>query len=84
MASTHNIEHLTCVHEIIEALDMHMKLSNLSWGPFAPRSFGIFPMITINFNTISNYHFRDLKWTTLCSFTISLDVSIFKYNCAVG
>jgi len=72
MASTHNIEHLPCVHELIHALEplsdsinqfinnnyfnMYEKLSNLSWGPFAPKPFRIFPMIAINFNTISDYH----------------------------
>ena len=36
-----------------------MKLSKLSWGPFAPKPFGIFPMIAINFNITSNYHWDE-------------------------
>jgi hypothetical protein len=40
--------------------DLYRKLSQLKWGPFAPRSFGIFPMIAINFNTISDYHWDEL------------------------
>ncbi|KAF0552242.1 calnexin independence factor cif1 [Gigaspora margarita] len=40
-------------------IDLYMKLSKLSWGPFAPRAFGVFPMIAINFNTISDYHWDD-------------------------
>ncbi|CAG8706881.1 52_t:CDS:1, partial [Funneliformis mosseae] len=72
MASSHNINHLECVNKLIIALEplsncvnqfvkehynnLYTKLSNFSWGPFAPRSFGIFPMIAINFNTISDFH----------------------------
>ena len=36
-----------------------MKLNKLNWGPFAPKPFGIFPMIAINFNIISNYHWDE-------------------------
>ena len=39
--------------------NMYEKLSELKWGPFAPKSFGIFPMIAINFNTISDYHWDE-------------------------
>ena len=72
MASTHNIDHLPCVHKLIHALEplsntinqfindnysnMYEKLSKLSWGPFAPKPFGVYPIIVINFNTISDYH----------------------------
>ena len=28
--------------------EMYTKLRNLSWGPFTPKSFGVFPMIAIN------------------------------------
>ena len=38
---------------------MYEKLSELKWGPFAPKSFGIFPIIVINFNTISDYHWDE-------------------------
>jgi len=38
---------------------LYKKLSGLNWGPFALRAFGIFPMIAINFNTISNYHWDE-------------------------
>ncbi|PKC53703.1 hypothetical protein RhiirA1_478734 [Rhizophagus irregularis] len=72
MASTHNTNHQECVDKLILALkplsdsinrfaqnyynDFYKKLSQLNWGPFAPRSFGIFPMISINYNIISKYH----------------------------
>jgi hypothetical protein len=72
MASTHNIAHLECVHKLIYGIkplsdsinqfvqnnynSLYIKLTNLSWGPFGPKPFGIFPMIGINYNTISNYH----------------------------
>ena len=39
--------------------NMYEKLSELKWGPFVPKSFGIFPMIAINFNTISDYHWDE-------------------------
>ncbi|CAG8838645.1 9015_t:CDS:2, partial [Racocetra persica] len=35
---------------------LYAKLSKLSWGLFAPKPFGVFLMITINFNTTSDYH----------------------------
>ncbi|KAF0434161.1 calnexin independence factor cif1 [Gigaspora margarita] len=70
--SMHNINHHECISKLFRGLrklsesinrflqeyyvDLYMKLSKLSWGPFAPRAFGVFPMIAINFNTISNYH----------------------------
>ncbi|POG69500.1 hypothetical protein GLOIN_2v1776959 [Rhizophagus irregularis DAOM 181602=DAOM 197198] len=72
MASTHNTNHQECVDKLILSLkplsdsinrfaqnyynDFYKKLSQLNWGPFAPRSFGIFPMISINYNIISKYH----------------------------
>ncbi|RHZ48353.1 hypothetical protein Glove_552g1 [Diversispora epigaea] len=31
----------------------------LQWGPFAPKIFGVFPMIAVNFNTISDYHWDE-------------------------
>ncbi|HXS60425.1 MAG TPA: hypothetical protein VN703_06390, partial [Candidatus Sulfopaludibacter sp.] len=45
-----------------------MKLNKLNWGPFAPKPFGIFSMIAINFNIISNYHW-DAKWSLFSSRT---------------
>ncbi|PKK62737.1 hypothetical protein RhiirC2_789914 [Rhizophagus irregularis] len=72
MASTYNTNHQECVDKLILALkplsdsinrfaqnyynDFYKKLSQLNWGPFALRSFGIFPMISINYNIISKYH----------------------------
>jgi hypothetical protein len=71
-ASSHNIEHLECVNKLLydliplsnsinqflekHYLGLYEKLSKLKWGPFAPRPFGVFPMIAINYNTISDYH----------------------------
>jgi len=73
-ASSHNIDHQECVNNLLLNLkplsdtvnrflydnygEMYMKLRNLSW-PFAPKSFGVFPMIAINFNTISDYHWDE-------------------------
>jgi hypothetical protein len=74
-ASTHNFNHQTCVNDLIQGLkplsnsvnqfvrdhyqDLYMKLENLTWGPFASRLFGIFPMISINYNIISDYHWDE-------------------------
>jgi hypothetical protein len=74
-ASTHNIDHHECVNKLLLGLkslsdcvnqflqnyyeDLYMKLSKLSWGPFAPKPFGVFPMIAINFNTTSDYHWDE-------------------------
>jgi hypothetical protein len=71
-ASTHNTDHQICVDNLLRSLvplsnfvnrfiqdnygNMYLKLRQLSLGPFVPKPFGIFPMIAINFNTISNYH----------------------------
>jgi hypothetical protein len=75
-ASSHNLNHRPCVDNLLNSLvplsnyvnkfiqdyygNMYSKLRNLSWGPFAPKPFGIFPMIAINFNTLSNYHWDKL------------------------
>jgi hypothetical protein len=75
-ASSHNMKHRSCVNNLLRSLvplsnyvnefiqdyygNMYSKLRNLSWGPFAPKPFGIFPMIAINFNTLSNYHWDKL------------------------
>ncbi|RHZ83994.1 hypothetical protein Glove_86g100 [Diversispora epigaea] len=80
-ASSHNTDHQLCVDELIRSLvplsnfvnkfiqdnynSMYLKLKNLSLGPFAPRSFGIFPMIAINYNIVSNYHW-DLSDASNC------------------
>jgi hypothetical protein len=76
MASSHYLAHQPCVNELILSLvplstyvnkfvqnnygNMYLKLKNLFWGPFAPKPFGIFPMIAINFNQLSNYHWDKL------------------------
>ncbi|CAG8581368.1 8539_t:CDS:2 [Paraglomus occultum] len=39
--------------------NLYEKLSKLEWGAFAPRPFGVFPMIAINYNTISDYHWDE-------------------------
>ncbi|RHZ49680.1 hypothetical protein Glove_518g12 [Diversispora epigaea] len=80
-ASSHNTDHQSCVDELIRSLvplsnfvnkfiqdnynSMYLKLKNLSLGPFALRSFGIFPMIAINYNIVSNYHW-DLSDASNC------------------
>jgi len=72
MASSHNFDHLECVNNLILALEpltnwvnqfikdhyknLYMKLNNLVLGPFVPKTFGIFPIMSINFNIISDYH----------------------------
>ena len=71
-ASTHNTDHQICVDNLLRSLvplsnfvnrfiqdnygNMYLKLRQLSLGPFVPKPFGIFPIIAINFNTISDYH----------------------------
>nr|CAG8625078.1 2038_t:CDS:2 [Entrophospora candida] len=78
-ASSHNADHLECVNNLLCSLqplsnsinnfiqnnygELYKKLSKLAWGPFAPRSFGVFPMMAINYNTISDYHWdaNDVK-----------------------
>ena len=70
--NTHNVDHQECVNNLLRSLNplsnsisnfirdsYDTKLSKLSWGPYAPRSFGIFPMIAINFNTISDFHWDE-------------------------
>ena len=74
-ASTHNIDHQKCVDDLISNLkplsdsvnrflqsnylEYYAQLSELNWGPFGPRSFGVFPMIAVNFNTISDFHWDE-------------------------
>lgn len=71
-ASLHNTDYQICVDNLFRDLSplsdcindfirenyesLYMKLARLTWGPFAPRSFGIFPMIAINYNSISDFH----------------------------
>ncbi|CAG8814978.1 137_t:CDS:2 [Gigaspora margarita] len=82
-ASSHCQEHLVCVQELIRGLQplsntvnnyfhntypmLYTKMKNLNLGPNVPKSFGIFPTVGINYNTISQFH-RDLKdhRNTLC------------------
>ena len=88
MASTHNIHHQECVDNLIYGLkllsdsvnqfvqeyyeDYYVKLKKLDWEPFAPRSFGVFPMIAINFNAISGYHWDDKDDPNSLCFLIAL------------
>ncbi|RHZ81121.1 hypothetical protein Glove_123g124 [Diversispora epigaea] len=74
-ASTHNTDHQICVDNLLYSLiplsnyinkfvqdnysNMYLKLRQLSLSPFVPKPFGIFPMIAINFNTISDYHWDE-------------------------
>ncbi|CAG8748344.1 7739_t:CDS:2, partial [Racocetra persica] len=55
--------------------DLYTKLSRLSWGPFAPKPFEVFPMIAINFNTTSNYHWDEHDETnSLCVLVLQMVV----------
>src|SRR5207247_2211616 len=74
-ASSHNSDHQKCVDKLLYDLyplsnsinqflkkyygNLYEKLSKLEWGAFAPRPFGVFPMIAINYNTISDYHWDE-------------------------
>ncbi|CAG8704324.1 1979_t:CDS:1, partial [Ambispora leptoticha] len=82
-ASTHSQEHRKCVQDLIRGLQplsdavndylnnaypaLYTKMEKLNLGPNAPKSFGVFPTISINFNSICQFH-RDLKdhRNTLC------------------
>lgn len=75
IASSHNVNHQGCVNNLLQDLlplsgcvnkffedyyeELYTKLKGLSWGPFAPRSFGVFPMIAINYNVISDFHWDE-------------------------
>ncbi|RIA93651.1 hypothetical protein C1645_761796, partial [Glomus cerebriforme] len=50
----------------------YTKLSKLIWDPFIPRSFGIFLMIALNFNVISNYHWNNNDDSNGLCFVIAL------------
>ncbi|CAG8806989.1 19875_t:CDS:2, partial [Racocetra persica] len=82
-ASTHNVDHHECINKLLQGLkvlsdcvnwflrdyygDLYTKLSRLLWGPFAPKPFGVFPIIAINFNTTSDYHWDEHdKANSLC------------------
>ncbi|CAG8613031.1 21670_t:CDS:2, partial [Racocetra persica] len=74
-ASSHNTTHQECVNTLLRNLgplstsvnefvrkfyrNLNEKLEKLVWGPFAPRSFRIFLMIAINYNTTSDYHWDE-------------------------
>ncbi|CAG8830708.1 6813_t:CDS:2, partial [Racocetra persica] len=74
-ASFHNTTHQECVNTLLRNLgplstsvnefvqkfyeNLYEKLEKLTWGPFASRSFGIFSMIAINYNTTSDYHWDE-------------------------
>ncbi|CAG8687323.1 22458_t:CDS:2 [Racocetra persica] len=54
--------------------DLYTKLSRLSWGSFAPKPFGVFLMIAINFNTTSDYHWDEHdKANSLCVLVVLED-----------
>jgi hypothetical protein len=82
-ASSHSTKHHECVNELLLNLkplsdsvnqflkkyyrNLYEKLSQLKWGPFAPRPFGVFPMIAINYNIISSYHWdKNDEINSLC------------------
>ncbi|KAF0532736.1 calnexin independence factor cif1 [Gigaspora margarita] len=74
-ASSHNTAHQECVNTLLRNLgplstsvnefvrkfygNLYEKVEKLAWGPFAPRPFGIFPMIAINYNTTSDYYWDE-------------------------
>lgn len=82
-ASTHCQEHQKCVRDLIQGLQtlsvavnnyinitypaLYAKMKKLDLGPNVPKSFGAFPTVGINFNSICQFH-RDLKdhRNTLC------------------
>ncbi|RHZ90221.1 hypothetical protein Glove_2g63 [Diversispora epigaea] len=73
--SMHNCEHQECVNNLLSSLNplsicinkfvqehykgLYEKLLKLEWGSFAPKLFGIFPIIAINYNTISDFHWDE-------------------------
>ena len=81
--SSHCLDHQLCVQNLIEGLqplsnnvnnylqttypNLYAKMKELDLGPNVPKSFGGFPTIAINYNTISQFH-RDPKDhpNTLC------------------
>ena len=82
-ATSHCDEHQKCVRDLIQGLqsvsgsvneyikttysDYYSKMKELDLGPNVPKSFGIFPTLSINYNVICQFH-RDLKdhRNTLC------------------
>ena len=82
-ASSHCKEHQKCVQDLIQGLQpisgevskhiettlpvYYSKMKKLNLGSYVPKSFGIFPTVSINFNIICQFH-RDLKdhRNTLC------------------
>ena len=87
-ASTYNVEHQECVDTLLRNLDplsisvnefaqkyygrLYEKLKKLSWGAFGPRPFGVFPMIAINYNTISDYHWDEHDEPNCLCFLVAL------------
>jgi hypothetical protein len=87
-ASSHNDDHRRCVDTLLHDLyplsisvnqfmreyygGLYEKLENLSWGAFGPRPFGVFPMIAINFNMISDYHWDDHDEPNSLCFLVAL------------
>jgi hypothetical protein len=76
MASSHLSLHQKCVNDLIQGLQplskavnnylqevyptLYEKMKKLDLGPNVPKSFGAYPTMAINFNTICQFH-RDLK-----------------------
>ena len=75
-AFTHSKDHRNCVEKLIQGLQplsdevnnylevtyplLYAKMKKLDLGPNVPKSFGAFPTVGINFNSICQFH-RDLK-----------------------
>jgi len=75
-ASTHNKDHQLCVRQLIKRLQplsdtinnwtnkaysqLYTNMKDLDLGPNVPKSFGIFPTASINFNCASAFH-HDIK-----------------------
>ncbi|CAG8589726.1 31890_t:CDS:2, partial [Racocetra persica] len=68
--SFYNITHQECinlgplstsVNEFVQEFygNLYKKLEKLVWGPFASQLFGIFPIITINYNITSDYYWDE-------------------------
>ncbi|RHZ79685.1 hypothetical protein Glove_142g5 [Diversispora epigaea] len=87
-ASMHNCEHQECVNNLLSSLNplsicinkfvqehykgLYEKLLKLEWGSFAPKLFGIFPMIAINYNTISDFHWDEHDELNSLCFLVAL------------
>ncbi|RHZ89981.1 hypothetical protein Glove_9g86 [Diversispora epigaea] len=86
-ASMHNCEHQECVNNLLSSLNplsicinkfvqehykgLYKKLLKLG-GSFVPKLFEIFPMIAINYNTISNFHWDEHDELNSLCFLVAL------------